>query len=154
MALYQGPGATYDAAGTIAADTRISVSRCQRLWCLVRAGDASGWALLQNIRFGIESRPALTGPRLNYGAGGPGEICLFEGTHYTGASVCAKSGQVFTDLKLYGVDNRYSSVSVTGNVSAALCRDRGFQSYCARIAKSQPVLQLYLNNAVSSVRVY
>lgn len=153
LILHEGPGGTYNQVGIIADDSRIQVDRCQRLWCVVRAHGVKGWALLQNITFGQSSRNILTGPRLNYGGGG-GEMCLYEGTNYTGRSFCARSGQVFRDLLSYGVDNRYSSIKLTGDTSVALCRDREFQSYCARIVESQPVLQQYLNNGVSSVRVY
>jgi hypothetical protein len=45
-------------------------------------------------------------------------------------------------------------VTVNGDVSAAVCRDSDFQSYCTRIIKSEPVLNRYLNDAVSSIRVY
>ena len=38
--------------------------------------------------------------------------------------------------------------------SAALCRDRFFQSYCERIIESQPVLDHYLRRNLSSIRMY
>jgi hypothetical protein len=87
-------------------------------------------------------------------ARGYGTVCFYEGRNYTGASLCGTSGQVFNDLKLYGYDNRFSSVKVDGYVSAAACRDRGFKSYCERIIESQPVLHPHLMRNVSSIRVY
>ena len=89
-----------------------------------------------------------------YPAGGPGSVCFYEGRNFTGASLCAGPGQVFNDLTLYGHDNRFSSVEITGDVSVAACRDRGFQSYCERIIESQPVMDQYLVRNLSSIRVY
>jgi len=154
MTLRQGPGAAYQVTGAIATDSRIQVHRCSRLWCLVEANGAKGWTSLSQISFGQGPKGPFEGPKLNYASGGPGQVCLFEGTNYSGASICAGPDRVIPDLLLYGLDNRFSSISVTGNVSAAACRDRGFQSYCERITESQPVLDSFLNNNLSSLRVY
>ncbi|MEO5807296.1 peptidase inhibitor family I36 protein [Devosia sp.] len=154
LILLQGPGEGYDQTGSIAADEPILVDRCQRLWCQVHAGHEKGWTHLGLIRFGLESRPGLTGPRLNYASGGSGQVCLFEGAHYTGSSVCLAGGVVYNDLLLGHADNLYSSIQVPPGASVTLCRDRFFKSYCARINEDQPVLQQYLNNAVSSIHVW
>ncbi len=154
LTLRQGPGPAYQVTGAIPTDSRIQVHRCSALWCLVEANGAKGWTGLSHITFGQGPKGPFEGPKLNYASGGPGQVCLFEGTNYTGASICGVSGQVFPDLLLYGRDNRYSSISVTGNVSAAACRDRNLKSYCERITESQPVLDSFLNNNLSSLRVY
>jgi uncharacterized protein YraI len=154
LTLFEGPGGVYDVVGSIAEDQAILVYRCTVLWCNVGQGHERGWASMSKLNFGLYSADPFTGPRLNYGSGGPGEVCFYEGRNYTGASVCGSSGRVFNDLLLYHLDNRFSSVSVSGNVSAAVCRDRDFQSYCTRIIKSEPVLNRHLNDAVSSIRVY
>jgi uncharacterized protein YraI len=154
LTLLDGPGAGYAVVGAIADDQAITVYRCTVSWCLVQDGRSRGWAALSKLHFGLSSADPLTGPRLNYGSGGPGQVCFFEGANYTGASVCMGPGQVFKDLKLARMDNRFSSVSVEGHVSAAVCRDSDFQSYCTRIITSQPVLNRYLNREASSIRVY
>lgn len=154
LTLFSGPGAAYDHVGNVGADVAIKVLRCQRLWCLVDSGPDRGWASQDRIAFGRTSTDWPGGINPDYPAGGPGTVCLYEGTHYTGASICAGPGRVFTDLALLNLDNRFSSVEITGNVSVAACRDRGFQSYCERIIQSQPVLDQYLHNALSSVRIY
>ncbi|UJW86809.1 peptidase inhibitor family I36 protein [Devosia sp. SL43] len=154
LTLLSGPGAAYDFVGNIEADVAIKVLRCQRLWCLVDQGSNRGWTSKDRIAFGRTSTDWPGGINPDYASGGPGTVCLFEGTHYTGASICAGPGRVFQDLALLNLDNRFSSVQVTGNVSAAACRDRFFQSYCERIIESQPVLDEYLHNALSSLRVY
>jgi hypothetical protein len=91
---------------------------------------------------------------LQYPSGGPGEVCLYEGHNYTGDSLCLKSGSVSHDLLLQHLDNRYSSVTVQGNVSVTLCRDREFSSYCERVLHDQPALNGFLDNNVSSYRVH
>jgi len=154
LTLRNGPGAAYEVTGAIEENTAIRVLRCQVTWCLVDAGHERGWTSKERVGFGKTPEGPLFAIQPNYPAGGPGTVCFYEGRNFTGASLCAKSGQVFTDLALYGYDNRFLSVEVSGNVSAAACRDRGFQSYCERIIESQPVLHQYLARGLSSIRVY
>jgi hypothetical protein len=152
--LLDGPGSAYRHRGEVDGAVHVRVTRCQKLWCHVRASSGSGWVSKGDLSFGTVPRGPFTGPRLGYPAGGPGTVCFFEGTNYTGRSVCAGPGHVVRDLKLSAFENSFSSVSVDGNVSATLCRDRFFQSYCQRIIKSQPRLTGSLNNAASSLHVY
>ncbi|WDR05132.1 peptidase inhibitor family I36 protein [Devosia rhodophyticola] len=152
LLLQAGPGNRYAAVGTIPEDSAIRVERCSMRWCKVRGSGQYGWAPQHAITFGQTSADHWSGPRLNYGSGG--SVCLYTGTNYTGTSLCASTGQVFRDLVFWGNDNRYSSIKVNGTAGATVCRDAYFSSYCARIVKSQPVLNTYLNNNVSSIRVY
>lgn len=154
VTLWTGPGAGYDLVAEVAGEQRIYVERCSGLWCHIRSGGARGWTSKDHLSFGQEPRGPLTGPRLGYNSGGPGTVCLYEGTGYTGASICGSSGFVIRDLLRYRKDNRYSSVSVEGNVSVTLCRDRDFKSFCKRYNESASALDGFLNNAVSSMRVY
>lgn len=153
LTLRAGPGGAYAVTGEIPADVAIKVLRCQRLWCNVDGDGGRGWTSLEFIAFGRTSTDWPGGINPDYPSGG-GTVCFYEGTHYTGMSVCAGPGRVFQDLALLNLDNRFSSVEVTGAVTAAACRDRFFQSYCERITASQPVLDQYLRKALSSVRVY
>ncbi|WP_046142175.1 SH3 domain-containing protein [Devosia soli] len=154
LTLRTGPGAAYEVSGEVAENSAIRVLRCQVNWCLVDNGPDRGWTSRERVGFGKTPEGPLFSIQPDYPAGGPGSVCFYEGRNFTGASLCAKSGQVFTDLKLYGYDNRFLSVEINGNVSAAACRDRGFQSYCERIIESQPVLHQYLARNLSSIRVY
>jgi hypothetical protein len=154
LTLRSGPGAAYAVTGEIPAKVAIKVLRCQRLWCNVDGEGGRGWTSKDNIGFGLVPEDWLGTKSPDYPAGGPGQICFFEGTNYTGYSLCAGPGQVFQDLALYSLDNRFSSVEITGDVSAAACRDRFFQSYCERIIESQPVMDRYLARNLSSIRVY
>jgi hypothetical protein len=152
LVLRQGPGGAYQLTGQIPADLAIMVLRCQKLWCLVEDGQASGWTHKRNISFG--RTPDRWPPRTNHPVGGPGLVCLYEGTNYTGKALCLSPGRVIQDFALLGLDNRFASVRLEGNVSLAACRDRFFQSHCERIVTSQPVLHRYLQHSLSSVRVY
>jgi hypothetical protein len=146
LVLMEGPGHAYDVTGEIGQYERIYVDRCSKLWCRVHAGGEAGWTKLYAITFGHLPRKAFKG-------GGPGIVCLYEGRNFTGESLCGKPGTRIRDLLLLDLDNRYSSVTVEGDVSVMLCRDRDFHSYCERIEESEN-LHGFLNNNVSSVRVY
>jgi uncharacterized protein YraI len=152
--LMDGPGTAYDTSGQVDGAVHVRVTRCQKLWCHVNASTGSGWVSKDDLSFGTVPYGPFSGPRLAYPAGGPGKVCFYEGANYTGRSLCGGSGFVVRDLKLTAFENRFSSVSVEGNVSATLCRDRFFQSYCQRIIKSQPHLNGFLANAASSLHVY
>lgn len=154
LTLRQGPGAAYHVRGTIPAQAEIRVERCQRLWCYVRMGHTSGWTSKDHVGFGLEPEYELFNVSPDYPSGGPGEVCFFTGTHFSGASICYGSGHVVHDLLLYGLDDVFASVRVEGSVSAAVCRDRDFQSYCTRIVSDTPVLTDFLLRDVSSIRVY
>ena len=154
LILMEGPGYDYNVVGGIEGQVRIYVDRCSREWCRVHSGHEAGWTSLYAIAFGNVARGPLTGPRLNYKSNGPGLVCLYEGRNFTGASMCARAGTILKDLMLLGADNLFSSVTIEGNVSVDLCRDRGFHSYCERINDSEPRLHGFLDNHVSAVRVY
>ena len=151
QSLHQGPGNVYDIVGELEDAASVRVDRCTYRWCLVHEGHQRGWVSRDNISFGQHPRGPLTGPRLNYPSGAT--ICLYEGRHFSGASVCLKPGTVVPDLLLHDLDNRFSSVTVNGG-SVTLCRDRNFTSYCERVVEDQAALYGFLDNAVSSVRVW
>lgn len=149
--LYEGPGTAYRVTGELGEETRIRVDRCTYRWCRVHAEGQAGWVARDNVSFGQHPRGPLTGPRLNYPAGGT--VCFYEGRNFTGDYICSGPGTVVRDLLLRGLDNRYSSVAVNGG-SVTVCRDRDFSSYCERIVEDQAKLHGFLDNNVSSYRVY
>lgn len=154
LVLREGPGAEYDVTGKIAGEIRIGVERCFNRWCKVRAGGARGWVSEDDISFGQRPGGPFSGPKLNYPEGGPGQVCFYTGTNYTGTSLCSESGTVVHDLVLLHRDNAFASIKIEGNVSALVCRDFDFTSYCERIIKSKPALPRFLIRNVSSYRVY
>lgn len=152
LALREGPGGAYAVIGSIPENSRIAALRCAPRWCLVRMGHSLGWTSRDAVGFGRLPLGPFEGPRLNYGTGGT--VCFYEGAHFTGPSVCHNSGFIVHDLKLYGTDNRYMSVSIDGSASVSVCRDRNFQSYCTRVVTSTPVLDTYLAGSVSSYWIH
>lgn len=153
LVLREGPGTAYKVTGEIAGDLAIAVLRCQVYWCVVEGKGGRGWTRIERISFGRDSDVSW-GPNLDQPGSGPGLVCFYDGERYTGAATCFAGNAVVPDLLLRGLDNRFSSVEVKGNVSVAVCRDRKFQSYCERVFTSQPVLDGFLNNNVSSIRLH
>ncbi|MHB1111108.1 MAG: SH3 domain-containing protein [Devosia sp.] len=151
QSLFEGPGQAYDVVGELGGETRIRVDRCTYRWCRIHAEGQRGWVSRDNISFGQQPRGPLTGPHFDHPRGGA--VCFFEGPNFSGASVCAKAGTVVHDLLLFDLDNRYSSVEVSGS-SVMVCRDRDFSSYCELIVESQPRMHGFLDDNVSSYRVY
>lgn len=153
VTLYDGPGTEYDEVGALADAIEVRVERCMPIWCRVRAGGERGWMYRLALSFGQTDRGPLEGPKHNFGAGA-GTVCLYTGSNYTGESLCRNSGFVMRDMLLYDVDNQYSSVTIEGNTSVLLCRDRLFRSYCERVNESRPNLHGFLDNNVSSLHIY
>ena len=154
LLLRDGPGTEYAVTGQLPGLVEIKILRCQRLWCVVDGNGGRGWTNLGRVKFGLPPDGNLIQRQPRYPSGGPGQVCFFTGTNYTGQSFCAAPGKVFEDLALNGLDNHFSSVQLQGDVSVDACRDRFFQSYCERIITSQPVLDQYLVRNLTSVRAY
>lgn len=154
VTLRLGPGAKYPAISDLEAKIAIDVERCQNRWCLVTTKSQRGWASIDHMTFGEEPRGPFTGPKDEHVLQGSGTICFYTGENFTGQSTCSKTGMVVPDLALYGLDNSFLSASVSGPISAHVCRDFNFASYCETIAKDTPVLSRFLRRAVSSYRVW
>lgn len=154
LVLSNGPGPEYDVIGQIAEDAAIKVLRCQRNWCLVDGPGGRGWTGQASVDFGRDPAGPILDPDSTYADLRDGTMCFYEGTNFTGRSFCASTGEVFLDLATWGWDNRISSIRVVTGTSAAICRDREFQSYCERIVESQPALDPLLRRNLSSIRIY
>lgn len=153
--LRAGPGAQYQVIDSITEGVRVRVDRCvTKRWCEIHTASARGWLSLDNLSFGQQPDGLLAGPKFHTERGGPGSVCFFTGEGFTGEGFCAKSGRVIPDLALLGRDNEISSVEVGTGVSAIVCRDRGFRSYCEVVDVSKGRIDGLLNNGISSIRVY
>lgn len=142
------------AANQLAAEKRVWVLRCDAIWCEIQAGSRRGWVELSALSFGQFPRGPLTGPKLMQKRGGPGEVCFYSGTHFSGAKFCAGTGYVIRDMQLSPWNNRIGSISITGNQSVLVCRDRSFGSYCETVIGSRKVLPRLLKRSISSLHVY
>jgi hypothetical protein len=153
VTLYDGPGTEYDIVGDLADGIEVKVERCAPIWCRVKADGGRGWMYRRALSFGQSPNGMFPGEKFEWGAGA-GTVCLYTGENYTGASLCRDSGFVMRDLQLYGNNDTYSSVTIEGSASVLLCRDRLFMSYCERVNESRPTLHGFLDNNISSVRIY
>lgn len=154
LTLRSGPGDHYTITGEIPGQVAIRILRCQKLWCVVDGPGGRGWTRNGPLDFGKDPHWPLLDPDNDWPDLAGGEMCFYEGAHYSGRSFCARSGQVFPDLATLGWDNRVSSIRVTVPTSAAICRDRFFQSYCERVIESQPLLHRHLTHNLTSIRMY
>jgi uncharacterized protein YraI len=154
-ALYAGPGKRYDEVGSIGAGERVRVDHCVTpRWCQIHTASIRGWISLDNLSFGQQPDGLFSGPKFPTKRGGKGQVCFYDGANFSGGSFCADSGRVFRDLSLVGLDNSVVSIEVGDGVSAIVCRDRGFRSYCKVIDASQGRLEGLLINSITSIRVY
>jgi hypothetical protein len=152
--LRSGPGLQYDVTGNITEGVRVRVDRCSKRWCQIHTAEAHGWLSLDNLSFGQQPDGLFAGAKFPTERGGSGQVCFYDGEGFSGESFCASSGRVIPDLKLLGLDNQISSVEVGSGVSAMVCRDRGFRSYCEVVDVSKGRIDGLLSNGISSVRVY
>lgn len=150
--LLSGPGVRYPAAGTVVASQDVTVVRCSNRWCHIAEGD--GWMSIDELSFGNFERRPFHGTVYNWGRGGPGKVCFHDDANFSGESLCLPSGTVARDLALLGWDDRISSISINGNVSVNVCRDRNFASYCELVTQSQVNVNRLLNNSASSWQVW
>lgn len=150
LVLSAGPGSNYAVTGEIPSATLIKVLRCQRLWCLVDGAGGRGWTDKHAVAFGKPPVDLLPNPDRS----GRGTVCFYTGANYTGEQFCATSGSVIEDFALIQRDNHFVSVQITGSTKLDACRDRFFQSYCELIEYSQPVMDQYLQNNLSSAKIY
>jgi uncharacterized protein YraI len=151
--VYAGPGTAYDTRGSAAAESAIRVDRCSGQWCQFHSADISGWIKKANVNFGLGPNKPFSGPRLNYPSGGA-DVCFYTGEGFTGTSFCVPAGHVVRDAALVGEDNTISSIMLMDGAKVKVCRDRNFHSWCELVTESQPTLNGFLDNGVSSWRVF
>lgn len=149
-----GPGVKYNIVSDMEAGVAVDVERCHRRWCLIASSGHKGWTSIDELTFGEEPRGPFSGPKNEQVSYGTGTICFHTGVDFSGEAVCSKTGMLVPDLALYGYDNTFASVSVTGEISANVCREFNFGSYCETIAADQPRLSPLLRDNVSSYRVW
>ena len=89
LVLSSGPGSAYHVTGQIAENAAIKVLRCQRLWCLVDGEGGRGWTSRDHISVGKTPADWPGGINPDYPSGGPGEVCFYTGTNFTGRRMIA-----------------------------------------------------------------
>ena len=151
-----GPGAAYIVLDTVEpGESYILAGECRSNWCEIDHAGKAGWIYFSDLNHeGWEPTGPLSGPHLNWVKGGSGEVCFYDEPDYSGRSLCLSSGTSFSDLGTVGADNWISSIRVTGDISATLCRDADFRNYCIMAVQDQPHLDRFLDNQVTSITIH
>lgn len=88
------------------------------------------------------SPPPPSGPR----------ACFFDGPNFTGASFCRGVG-LYASLPPVA-NNKITSIRVHNGAKVRLCDGTGMAPFCRDVTSNVPALGGFLNNKVSSLRVY
>jgi hypothetical protein len=154
--VHAGPGVSYLVVDTVGPGEQLIITgECRSNWCEIDHVGVPGWVYFSDAHAeGWEPVEQFAGTDLNWGRGGPGEVCFYDGPNYTGSSLCLTSGINYPDMAAVGADNWISSVRVTGEASATICRDADYRNYCILVVQDHPRLNRILDNAVSSITVY
>jgi len=175
-----GPGAANPVVDTLYPGETVSVEECEPGgWCRIGHSGPDGWvnssylepvtdsgAPAPDCRFQLTLGPG--GPSLSIvcdgggvpgggGGGGlppgsPDRACFFDGPNYTGDSFCRDVG-IYPTLPPVAND-RITSVRLEGNAKVRLCENANMGPFCRDLTASETQLGPYLNNKVSSLRVY
>ncbi len=173
-----GPSAGYPVVDTLTPGEVVDVTECESNgWCYITHPGPDGWVSSTYLTAGPSA--GSTEPncsfRLVFGPGGtprfeivcgdgpfPGtgtgpvlaanRACFFDGPNFTGASFCRQVG-VFNNLPPISND-RITSVRLHGNAKVRLCVNPNMGPFCRDVVTSEGGLGGFLNNKVSSLRVY
>lgn len=177
-----GPGAANPVVDTLYPGESVSVEECEPGgWCRIGHSGPDGWvnsSYLEPVSGGGAPAPdcrfQLTlgsgGPTLSIvcdgggvpgggggGGGGlppagPDRVCFFDGPNHTGDSFCRDVG-IYMSLPPLAND-RITSVRLEGNAKVRLCENPNMGPFCRDVTTSETQLGPYLDNKVSSLRVY
>ncbi|WP_101068869.1 SH3 domain-containing protein [Roseovarius salinarum] len=166
-----GPGTEYSVIDTLRAGEVVDMQDCRASgWCFVQHPGPDGWV---SARY-LTAAPGIPlpgddcsfqlvigpdGPRFSITCGdrrfpGPGRdrACFYDGPDYTGEHYCRGVGtqNVLGPRK----NDRITSVRLFGDARVRLCADRHMGAFCRDLTTSEARLGPFLNNNVSSLRVY
>jgi len=173
-----GPGTSFGVVDTLTPGEVVDVTECQpNGWCYIQHSGPDGWVSSSYLTAAPSA--GTTEPdcsfRLVLGAGGtprfeivcgdgtfpapgPGPIlatnraCFFDGPNFTGQNFCRQVG-VYNSLPPISND-RITSVRLHGNAKVRLCDAPNMGPYCRDVVTSEGNLGGFLNNKVSSLRVF
>lgn len=80
------------------------------------------------------------------------EVCVYTGNNYSGNEYC--SGPATFNALNSTFNNRISSVRLYGDAKVRLCIDNNLGGFCRNVMNDTPVLGGFLNDKVSSMRIY
>lgn len=174
-----GPGTNYAVVDTLYAGEDVDITQCTSSgkWCYVTHSGPDGWvhtSLLQPVG-GSGSGSGSTSNNCNFHIGPSGfklecdgssitlpipgtpptpkKVCVYNGSNYTGASVCVTAGT--SDPNLTGFwNNRITSLKVFGGAKVQLCQNPGYGGFCNTFSSNVPHLGFALNNKASSYKTW
>jgi hypothetical protein len=175
-----GPGSGYSIVDTLAPNEIVNLTECRtNNWCYVTHAGPDGWVNSNyltaapdvsppepNCRFRLVFTPGgkpsfelVCGDTTSPWAGpfpGPtsatNRACFYDGPNYTGEFFCRTIG-VYNTLPPVAND-RITSVQVFGNARVRLCERQNMGPFCRDVTHNEAQLGKFLNNKVSSLRVY
>lgn len=172
-----GPGTGYAVVDALYPGEQVTIVECNASsWCRIDHEGADGWvnssylspvsgsgggAPTPDCRFELTIGPG--GPSLSIvcdGGGlpvpptppGPNQACFYDGPNFTGASFCRGVG-TYATLPAWAND-KITSVQLYGAARVRLCENTNMGPFCRDVTTSENALGVYLNNRVSSLRVY
>jgi len=176
-----GPGLHFPVVDTLRPGQLVDASSCTRGWCRITQAGPHGWASANYLTFragprhphnprpdfpdwprfpdppgfpdfpSFPDRPGF--PGFPGGGGHFSEVCVYDGANFSGRERCVRPGQRHPALGRVWND-RISSVRIRGNARIELCRNRNYRGFCRTVTRSEPYLGRFLNNQVSSARVF
>ena len=170
---YKGPGFETGYAGTIRANTPVTLDHCESNFCMVYYGTQTIWVEQQYVAQAPRPQPQpqpqpLPQPQPNPGwpwpqpqpprptpppvvDDAPG-ACFYSERNFRGTSFCIDEGESFTRLRNW--DNMIRSVEVFGGARVDLCSDSNYRGYCVTLRRDTSRLPSELDRRASSIDVY
>jgi uncharacterized protein YraI len=176
---YKGPSLDSTFAGTIRANTPVTLDHCESNFCLVQYGTQSIWVEQQYVAQGAQPQPApQPQPQPNPGWGWPqpqpdpgwswppqpprpspppvvGDApgaCFYSERNFRGSSFCVDEGESYNRLRNW--DNTIRSVEVFGGAQVDLCSESNYAGNCVTLRRDTSRLPRPLDRNVSSLDVY
>ncbi len=174
-----GPGTAYVVVDTLAPGEIVEITECRSNgWCFITHPGPDGWVSSSYLTAAPGAGPAPSpdcGFRLTIGPDGPrfalvcgddpgpgpapgpgpgpsNRACFYDFANYGGASFCRGVGTI--NALPAAANDRMSSVRVFGNARVRLCVDPNLGGFCRDVVGNEAALGPFLNNRVSSLRVY
>lgn len=168
-----GPGTGYGVVDTMAPGESGNITECDGSWCFIERSGPDGWVSSSYLTAPESPSDPDCSFSLVVGAGGPhfaitcgngggssvtidpgnpDRVCFFKNANYTGQSFCRSAGTYNTMPA--GFNNSVTSIRVHGNAKARICEFANMGPFCRIVSSSENHLGAYLDNEISSFRVF
>ncbi|WP_332699598.1 peptidase inhibitor family I36 protein [Devosia sp.] len=166
---YKGPGLEFGYAGTVRANTPVTLDHCESNFCMVYYGTQTIWVEQQYVAQAPQPQPQPQ-PQPNPGWPWPQPLpqpprpapppvfddvpgaCFYSERNFRGSSFCVDEGESFARLRNW--NNAIRSVEVFGGVRVDLCSDSNYRGNCVTLRRDTSRLPSELDRKASSIDVY